>query len=110
MYLLAVGVIQGKTAGVGCFALAGTVCRLQAVFFTARALHILPSDQHGRTLVTRSTCTPTDTTTAASRMPPPNTHGVVRAIPPVMHEGWVLKKRRKKMQGTEVSLSAFAVH
>lgn len=40
-------------------------------------------------------------------MTPPSAHGAIHSIPaivgpPIMHEGWVLKKRRKKMQGAEV--------
>lgn len=59
-----------------------------------------------------STRTPTNT---VFLMLPQNTHGVLRAIPAVvgpsvMHEGWVLKKRRKKMQGTGILLPASTVH
>lgn len=70
----------------------------------------LPSDHLPQLLDAHNPSTRTSTNTVFP-MPPPNTHDVLRAIPAVvgpsvMHEGWVLKKRRKKMQGTEVLLPA----
>ena len=129
---VAVGAIQGEREIGGCVALAHPTCcperdsgahglardLCRAHFFNTLVTSRAPAIRlGGRTLINASSDPLARQPTPPllpKGMPSTHTRGVLHAIPavvgsPIMYEGWVLKKRRKKMQGMEALLPASEV-